>query len=64
VVFLKSKVFTNKPHTLLELKENIRRNITVIDVHMPQRVTDSMHKRRADSIQNEGGHLSNVIFES
>lgn len=63
-VFFKSKVFTNKPHTQLESKENIRREITTIDVHILQIVMDSMKKRIADCIQNEGGHLSNVIFES
>lgn len=62
--YLKSKVFTNKPHTLLELKENIRREITAIDVHILQRVMDSMKKRITDCIQNGGGHLSNVIFKN
>jgi len=62
--YLKSKVFTNKPQTLLQLKENIRREITAIDVHILQRVMDSMKKRISDCIQNKGGHLSNVIFKS
>jgi hypothetical protein len=46
---------------ILELKENIRREITAIDVHILQRATDSMKKQIADFIQNGGGHLSNVI---
>ncbi|CAI6371965.1 unnamed protein product [Macrosiphum euphorbiae] len=62
--YLKSKVFTNNPHTLLELKENIRREITAIDVHTLQRVMDRMKKRITDCIQNGGCHLSNVIFKN
>jgi len=62
--YLKSKVFTNKPHTLLELKENIIREIKAINVHIQQKVMDSMKKRIADYIQNGGGHLNNVIFKN
>lgn len=62
--FWKSKVFVNKPQILIELKENIRREITVTDVNMLQRVMDSVCKRIANCIENEGDHLSNVIFSN
>lgn len=64
MVYLKSKVFTNKQRTLLESKENIRRQITAIDMNILQRVMDSMHKRIADCIENGMDRLCNVIFKT
>lgn len=48
---LKSQVFTNKPQKLLESKESIRWEIAGTDIHISQKVMDSMHKRIVNCIE-------------
>lgn len=62
--FLNSQVFFNKPLTLLNLIENIRRDITTINKNMLQKVMDSICKRIDDCVENESGYLSNVNLKN
>ena len=64
--YLKSIVYTDRPRTLLHLKDNIRRAIADIGlpVNMLERVEENFKKRVAQCIDNGGRHLVDIIFKT
>ena len=59
-----SVVYTDRPRTLLHLKDNIRRAIADIPVDMLERVEQNFKNRVAQCIDNGGRHLADVIFKT
>lgn len=60
--FLKSRVYIDKPRTLQELKNKIRREIREIPRDMLQDAMRSFRERIEKCVQSEGRHLRDVIF--
>lgn len=60
--YLKEKVYTNRPRTLLQLKHNIHTEMAVISREMCRRVTANLRVRLVECQQREGQHLDNIIF--
>ena len=55
--YLKSKVYCNKPHNTMQLKENIQNEIRAIDVGLLQRVMMSFQHRLQECVECHGGYL-------
>ena len=62
--YLKSHVYIHKPRTLNDLKEAIQQEIRLIDCQLLARVTDDFKKRLENCIQEDGRHLTNIIFKT
>lgn len=62
--FLKSRVYTNKPRTLDELKEAISLEIANLTPEMLSKVFDSFGARLEECLIKEGRHLKDVIFKT
>ena len=62
--YLKSRVYTHRPRTLNDLKEAIRQEIRPIDRQLLARVMDDFKKRLEKCIQEDGQHLTNIIFKT
>lgn len=63
--FLKSRVYQNNPpRTIDELKDRIRQEINNIQLQMLRNVMGSFADRVQQCIENEGRHLSDIIFKS
>ncbi|KAL1497172.1 hypothetical protein ABEB36_008172 [Hypothenemus hampei] len=62
--YLKSIVYTDRPRTLAELKNNIRQALANIPVAMLERVCQSFKNRANQCIANGGRHLSDTIFKT
>ena len=62
--YLKSRVYTHKTRTLNYLKETIRQEIRPIECQMLARVRDDFKKRLENYIQEDGRHLSDIIFKT
>jgi hypothetical protein len=61
--YLKSQVFkAPAPHTVQELKHQIQQEVKRIPVEMLQRVMGDVHKRLIECLEQNGGHLNDVIF--
>ena len=63
-VYLKLCVYTHKPRTLNDLKEAIRQEIRPIDRQLLARVMDDFKKRLENCIQEDGSHLTDIIFKT
>ena len=61
---LKSRVYAHKPHMLNDLKEAIRQEIRPIDRQLLARVMDDFKKRLGNCIQEDGRHLTDIIFKT
>ena len=62
---MKSRVYTHKPRTLNDLKEAIRLEIRPIDRQLLARVMDDLKKKRLENcIQEDGRHLTDIIFKT
>lgn len=61
--YLKSKVFSNGPQTLNQLKHNIRTEINAIPIEMLERVMENLQVRLQECQQRGGHHLKDVIFK-
>ena len=61
--YLKSKVYVNKPHTLEELKTNIRQEIAAIPVKMLKETMENAAKRAQYAVEAKGDHLRDIIFK-
>ena len=62
--YLKERVYANKPATINALKNNIEEEIRAIS---PETLSDALDNalQRAQECENEnGGHLSNIIFHN
>lgn len=62
--YLKSKVYANKPQTIDQLKENIRNEIASITPDILKKVMDNAAIRVQCCIEENGGHLKDVIFKN
>jgi len=60
---VKSQVFkAPAPHTVQELKHQIQQEVTRIPVGMLQRVRVDVCKRLTECLEQNGGHMNDVIF--
>lgn len=62
--YLKSRVYAAKPRTLEELKDAIRREIQLIDQQTLERAWENFKGRVEECIDEEGKHLSDIIFQT
>jgi len=62
--YFKSRVNAHKPRTLNDLKEAIRQEIRPIDSQLLARVMDDFKKRLENRIQENGRHLTDIIFKT
>ena len=62
--YLKSKVYTQRPRSVEELKDAIRHEIAAITPMMINRVIDNFHKRVNLCVNNHGKHLTDLIFKT
>ena len=61
---MKSRVYAHKPRKLNDLKETIRQEIRPIDRQLLARVMDDFEKRLENCIQEDGRHLTDIIFKT
>jgi len=61
---VKSRVYTNKPQTIPELKEEVRHVIGETEPHLCGNAIDSFVKRAKMCQQSRGGRLSDIVFHS
>jgi len=62
---MKSRVYTHNPSTLNELKEAIRQEICPINRQLLARVMDDFKKKKLENcIQEDGRHLTDIIFKT
>jgi len=59
---LKWRVYTHKPRKLNDLKEAVRQEIRQIDCQLLARVMDDFKIRLENCIQEDGRHLTDIIF--
>ena len=62
--YLKARVYVNRPQSLDDLKDNIRQEIANIPGDMLVRVIENTRNRYMKCIDNEGGHLPDMIFKT
>lgn len=62
--YLKSRVYKNKPNTIAELKQEIRREIAGIEPDLCRRVVENFDKRITSCHMSRGGHLDDIIFHT
>lgn len=62
--YLKSLVYKDRPHTLDDLRNNIRAEIANIPVNMLERVTQNFRRRLNQCIDNGGRHLTDIVFKT
>jgi hypothetical protein len=61
--YLKQKVYVNRPHTIQDVKDNIRAEISQIPQNMLQKVMNSVRRRVELCLNSGGARLSDVIFK-
>jgi hypothetical protein len=59
--YLKDKVYSNNPHTLVELKQSIREIISSIEVSELKLVSNNIFKRREACLRAEGRHFEHLL---
>ena len=62
--YIKSVVYTDRPRTLVHLKNNIIRATANIRTDVLERVDRNFRIRSVQCIDNEGRHLTDVIFKA
>ena len=62
--YLKSKVYSNRPQSIEELKDAIRQEIASIPHEMIRRVIDNFRERLQQCVDNNGSHLTDLIFKT
>ena len=62
--YLKSKVYSNCPQSIEQLKDAIRQEITAIPHEMTRRVIDNFRERLRQCVDNNGSHLTDLIFKT
>jgi len=63
-VYLKAKVYEQRPLTLEALKEAIRQEVAAITPEMILRVMDNYRERLHQFINIQGRHLSDILFKT
>ena len=62
--YLKSKVYSNRPQSIEQLKDAIRQEITAIPHEMTRWVIDNFHERLQQCVDNNESHLMDLIFKT
>ena len=62
--YLKERVYANKPATINALKNNIEEEIRVISPETLSDVLDNALQKAQECENENGGHLSNIIFHN
>lgn len=62
--YVKSKVYVNRPQTVLQLKEEIQRVINDIDRDVCERVITNFINRVTACRDSAGGHMPDIIFRT
>ena len=62
--YLKSKVYSNRPQSIEQLKDAIRQEITAIPHEMTRRVIDNFREHLRQCVDNNGSHLTDLIFKT
>ena len=62
--YLKERVYANKPATINALKNNIEEEIRAISPETLSDVLDNALQRAQECENENGGHLSNIIFHN
>jgi len=57
-------VYEKKPRKMVDLKQNIRKEVAVISPNMLQQVKRSFQKRLGQYVDNKGCHLTDTIFRN
>jgi len=60
--YLKSKVYVQKPRTVVDLKVSIREEIETVPQEMLVNVMQNFEERLRTHVRQEGSHLSDIIF--
>ena len=60
--YLKQRVYIHKPRTLMELKDAITEQVGLIDQELLGRVMGDFQQRLEFCIQEDGRHMSDIIF--
>jgi inhibitor of nuclear factor kappa-B kinase subunit alpha len=58
---LKDKVYSNNPHTLVELTQSIRETISSIEVSELKLVSNNILKRLEACLRAEGRHFEHLL---
>jgi hypothetical protein len=61
--YFKAQVYQHHPQTLEGLKEAITQEVAAIPQEMARRVMEKYRERLNQCIDNEGRHLSDVVFK-
>jgi hypothetical protein len=61
--FLKAQVYQHRPQTLEGVKNAIAKEAAAIRPEMTRRVMEKYRDRLNQCIENEGRHLSDVVFK-
>ena len=59
---IRDRVYIDRPHTIPELKTNIRQEIARIQPDLFRRVMENFRSRLEECLHRNGCHLSGVIF--
>ena len=62
--FLKSRVYTNSPRTIEELKLSIRQEIAALPQEMLECAMQDFEERLRMCIRQEGHHRTDIIFRT
>ena len=62
--YLKSKVYSHRPQSIEQLKDAIRQEITAIPHEMTRWVMDNFRERLWQCVDNNGSHLTDLIFKT
>ena len=62
--YIKSVVYTDRPRTLVHLKNNITGVIANMRTNVLERMDRNFRSRLVQCIDNEGRHLTDVIFKT
>lgn len=61
--YLKSKVYINRPQSIEQLKRAICQEVAAIPQEMTRRVVENFRERLQKCMDNNGSHLTDVIFK-
>jgi ketopantoate reductase len=61
LIYLKERVYKNKPRTIQDLRANITTEINIIDTAMLTRVSENKVKRAQMCLEEEGGHFQHLM---
>ena len=62
--YLKSKVYSNCPQSIEQLKDAIHHEITAIPHEMTRRVIDNFREHLRQCVDNNRSHLTDLIFKT